>query len=109
MLTDEGDLVLDPFAGSCITGEVSERLRRSWKCIELDSQYVAGARGRFVSPNSRKQSRRKGAERGGETREKDYYKLPNPSLLWELRTLDTLQQDGGRTRKTVPRTSPAAK
>lgn len=26
MLTDRGDMVLDPFAGSCVTGEVAERL-----------------------------------------------------------------------------------
>ena len=27
MATDPGDLVIDPFAGSCVTGEVAERLR----------------------------------------------------------------------------------
>jgi site-specific DNA-methyltransferase (cytosine-N4-specific) len=30
MLTDSGDIVVDPFAGSCVTGEVSERLRRRY-------------------------------------------------------------------------------
>jgi len=30
MLTDKNDLVLDPFAGSCVTGEVCERLDRRW-------------------------------------------------------------------------------
>jgi len=28
MRTDPGDLVVDPFAGSCVTGEVCERLER---------------------------------------------------------------------------------
>jgi site-specific DNA-methyltransferase (cytosine-N4-specific) len=39
-LTDEGDLVLDPFAGSNTTGTVAERLRRRWVSIEKDSNYV---------------------------------------------------------------------
>ena len=30
-----GDVVLDPFGGSCITGEVAERLGRKWVCAEL--------------------------------------------------------------------------
>ncbi|MGH9476406.1 MAG: DNA-methyltransferase [Terriglobales bacterium] len=47
MLTDEGDSVLDPFAGSCVTGEVCERLRRKWTCVELRGEYVQAALGRF--------------------------------------------------------------
>lgn len=46
-LTDEGDLVLDPFGGSNTTGAVAERLCRHWISIESDSQFVAGSRGRF--------------------------------------------------------------
>ena len=34
MLTDAGDLVVDPFAGSCATGEVCERLSRRWMCAK---------------------------------------------------------------------------
>src|SRR5678815_1176171 len=48
MLTDEGDVVVDPFAGSCVTGEVCERLKRQWICSELRRDYVEGAIGRFV-------------------------------------------------------------
>jgi len=48
MLTDEGDLVLDPFAGSCVTGEVSESLEINWICIDLDEMYLKGALARFV-------------------------------------------------------------
>ena len=48
MLTDEEDLVLDPFAGSCVTGEVSESLERNWICIDLDEMYLKGALARFV-------------------------------------------------------------
>jgi DNA modification methylase len=34
LTTDEGDLVLDPFAGSNVTGEVAERLNRNWVAFE---------------------------------------------------------------------------
>ena len=47
-LTDEGDLVLDPFAGSNTTGEVAERLNRNWISIEAKEEYILGARGRFL-------------------------------------------------------------
>jgi len=47
-LTDEGDLVLDPFAGSCTTGSVAEQLSRKWLCIDSEKEYLLGARGRFI-------------------------------------------------------------
>ena len=47
MLTNPGDMVLDPFAGSCVTGEVAERLGRRWTCCELDEEYLKGAVARF--------------------------------------------------------------
>jgi site-specific DNA-methyltransferase (cytosine-N4-specific) len=43
MLTDPGDLVIDPFAGSCVTGEVAERLGRRWVCCEVLGEYAQGA------------------------------------------------------------------
>jgi site-specific DNA-methyltransferase (cytosine-N4-specific) len=46
-LTDEGDLVLDPFAGSNTTGAVAEELGRKWIGVEADRGYVDGSRGRF--------------------------------------------------------------
>ncbi len=42
MLTDPGDFVVDPFAGSCVTGEVPERLKRHWVCIEISQEYLEG-------------------------------------------------------------------
>ena len=48
MLTDPKDLVFDPFAGSCVTGEVADRLRRAWVCCETSEDYLAGAIGRFA-------------------------------------------------------------
>lgn len=39
MSTDEGDIVLDPFAGSGTTGIVAKRLNRGFICIEKDPNY----------------------------------------------------------------------
>lgn len=47
LLTDEGDLVLDPFAGSNVTGEVAERLGRSWIACEIQEAYLEGSKFRF--------------------------------------------------------------
>jgi DNA methylase len=46
-LTDEKDLVLDPFAGSNTTGWVAEQLGRQWIALEPEAHYIAGSRGRF--------------------------------------------------------------
>lgn len=48
LLTEEGDLVLDPFAGSNTTGATAERNRRRWIAVEADIQYVEGSKGRFL-------------------------------------------------------------
>lgn len=48
MLTDEGDTVIDIFGGSCTTGEVCERLGRSWKCFEIELEYIIGSIFRFL-------------------------------------------------------------
>jgi DNA modification methylase len=47
-LTDEGDLVLDPFGGSNTTGAAAEELNRQWIAIEPEMDYIAGSRGRFA-------------------------------------------------------------
>lgn len=46
-LTDEGDLVLDPFGGSNTTGRAAENLHRRWVAVEMNSDYVTGSHGRF--------------------------------------------------------------
>jgi site-specific DNA-methyltransferase (cytosine-N4-specific) len=46
-LTEKGQLVVDPFAGSNVTGAVAERLGRRWLSIEINAEYVAGSRVRF--------------------------------------------------------------
>lgn len=88
LLTDRGDLVIDPFAGSCVTGEVCERLDRQWICSELEEEYVRGALGRFdaTSPNGVRK-----------TTSKDWYRVPRPGVLWdEPDAYPALEPDGGR-------------
>lgn len=46
-LTDPGDLVVDPFAGSNTTGFVAERLKRKWIAIEIEKAYLQGSLYRF--------------------------------------------------------------
>jgi len=46
-LTDPGDVVLDPFAGSCTTGEVAENMGRRWLAVEREPAYLRGAQFRF--------------------------------------------------------------
>jgi len=46
-LTDPGDLVLDPFAGSNVTGRASEDLQRRWIAVELDTGYLEVSKFRF--------------------------------------------------------------
>lgn len=50
LLTDQHDLVLDPFGGSNTTGAVAEQLGRCWVATEPDDDYVDGSRGRFPNP-----------------------------------------------------------
>lgn len=49
-LTDPGDVVLDPFAGSNTTGSVAERLGRKWLAFELHEGYLRGSLLRFCDP-----------------------------------------------------------
>lgn len=49
LLTEPGDLVFDPFAGSNTTGAVAEELARRWVCVEANAEYVEGSWGRFSS------------------------------------------------------------
>ena len=83
MLTDPSDLVLDPFAGSCTTGEVCERLSRRWVCIDSDEDYLRGAMGRFQGKQATKTSSAQ-------------YLLPRPASLWSGPTGGTLDPHGGK-------------
>lgn len=106
MLTDEGDLVLDPFAGSCMTGEICERLRRRWLCAELQRSYLEGALGRFqqheVHPDDVAKKKRTGKRYT--SRLPQYFKLPRIGTLWGDRTEGKLAKDGGKSRPTSVKT-----
>jgi site-specific DNA-methyltransferase (cytosine-N4-specific) len=58
LLTEPGDLVMDPFAGSNTTGAVAEDLERRWLGVEAHRPYAEGSKGRLLDhiidgPNSR--------------------------------------------------------
>ncbi len=91
MLTDENDLVVDPFAGSCVTGEVCETLHRRFICCELVGDYLRGAVHRLD------------VQRSPERRTATQYSLHHPAALWDGIPKDLLPVDGGRQRATKPK------
>lgn len=50
-LSDEGNVVLDPFAGSNTTGQAAEMARRRWLAFEIDETYLMGSMYRFQEVN----------------------------------------------------------
>jgi DNA modification methylase len=46
-LTNPGDLVIDPFAGSNVVGRASEMSGRRWIAVDVDPDYVRGSESRF--------------------------------------------------------------
>jgi len=99
MLTDVGDKVIDPFAGSCVTGEVCERLSRKWLCIELVEEYLQGALARFLKlpkqpllkPEFNKFNKK-------EFNRDKFYRIPKPGILWDNFDSEELVLDGGKQR-----------
>jgi len=47
-LTDENDIVIDPFAGSNTTGAVAESLGRRWISVEINEEYARDSEIRFM-------------------------------------------------------------
>ena len=86
MLTDTGDLVLDPFAGSCVTGEVCETLQRRFVCCELVEEYLRGAIHRFDQTRTM------------EKRTAPAYSINHPAAMWTNIPQDVLPADGGKER-----------
>lgn len=93
MLTDVGDTVFDPFAGSCVTGEACERLNREWICSEIVEGYLQGAVARFQTDEepARRSIR-------SEDDDSNYYRVPRPDILWNGSAKQALAEDGGRQR-----------
>ena len=48
-LTDPGDLAVDPFAGSNVTGAIAEAMGRRWIAVDIDEDYLRGSAARFRS------------------------------------------------------------
>jgi len=47
LLTDENDIVVDPFAGSNTLGMVAEKLGRRWVAMEMEEEYLQASKFRF--------------------------------------------------------------
>jgi site-specific DNA-methyltransferase (cytosine-N4-specific) len=62
-LSDPGELVLDPFGGSNVTGEVAEGLERRWLCFELVEEYLRASRFRFERPAEERQEKKQIGQR----------------------------------------------
>ena len=88
MLTDPHDLVVDPFAGSCMTGAVAESMKRRWLCSEIDPQYLEGAKGRFAS----------GADNRPSGRGEKPYQVFAPNVEYSKNEEFPLIADGGKQR-----------
>lgn len=57
LLTDPGETVVDPFAGSNTTGVVAENLRRRWIAMECVPEYLEASKVRFersINPSGSK-------------------------------------------------------
>lgn len=99
LLTDKGDLVIDPFAGSCVTGKVCENLRRKWICIDNVREYLEGGLFRFQN-----------TENGSERRKNGGYSLSHPAALWNgVDNEEPLSVDGGRYRESPIKVSKTVK
>lgn len=63
LTTDEGGLVLDPFAGSNTTGSVAEGLKRRWMAFEIEEAYLEGSKFRFEPAVSKEEEVRRETEK----------------------------------------------
>ena len=102
MLTDINDLVVDPFAGSCVTGEAAERTKRKWICCELRDDYLQGALGRFQTEDSPTAAISEPSYKTAGGQEKDYYRISKPGGFWNGVEGPPLAADGGFKRPPKP-------
>lgn len=102
MLTEPGDFVVDPFAGSCVTGEVCELTERRWTCIEILRDYCEAALGRFV--RDPKETAKPIID---PAKPSNYYRLARPGILWNDDHGGPLPKDGGKKRRLKPKKRPA--
>lgn len=97
-LTDPGDLVVDPFGGSCVTGVVAENLQRRWTCCELSEEYLLGARARF-EPEVQPLPKDRGIS----------YRIASPCVRPVAEDEAPLFEDGGAQRPASMRKRPTPK
>jgi site-specific DNA-methyltransferase (cytosine-N4-specific) len=97
MLTDDGDLVIDPFAGSCVTGQAAEHLHRKWVCCEIVEDYLKGAMGRFQPGRAIRYA----ASRERPEDEGNFYRVYKPGLVTNGAEDELLPLDGGEKRTIV--------
>ncbi|MDR1145329.1 MAG: site-specific DNA-methyltransferase [Verrucomicrobiales bacterium] len=101
MLTEVGDLVVDPFGGSCATGEAAERTKRKWLACDLVEDYLTGALGRFQNASAGKSKKNDGEES---------YRVFKPGLMWNGVESDApLAADGGARRSSLSSSAPVRK
>ncbi len=86
-LTNPDDTVVDPFAGSCVTGAVAEALGRRWVCVELSESYLQGGLSRFQRQN--------GAWKPKPVR----YEIHSPCALDIDEKSISVMADGGKKRR----------
>jgi site-specific DNA-methyltransferase (cytosine-N4-specific) len=86
MLSDPGDVVFDPFAGSCVTGEAAENSMRQWIGCELSESYLEGALARFAEPRTPR------------VKKTVFYKIAAPCAVPVDEDEVALPEDGGRQR-----------
>ena len=89
-LTNENDIILDPFAGSCTSGAVAERLGRYWINIDIQKQYLKGGKIRF---NKKYKETKKKKKQFFE------YKIKRPGSIWEKLGNKKIKADGGKNYK----------
>jgi site-specific DNA-methyltransferase (cytosine-N4-specific) len=102
MLTDVDDLVVDPFAGSCVTGEAAERTKRHWICCELRDDYLHGALGRFQTEDAPACATSIVSYKNANGPEKEFYRISKPGGLWNGVEGPALAADGGFRRPPKP-------
>ncbi len=98
MLTDPGDFIVDPFAGSCVSGEVAERLKRKWVCCDLVKDYLQGALARFERSGMDATYKQKFILSEQKQNGNNYYRVNHPGSLWNSNAEECLQDDGGQSR-----------
>ncbi|MEO3946212.1 site-specific DNA-methyltransferase [Gorillibacterium sp. CAU 1737] len=97
-LTDPGDIVLDPFGGSCVTGKVAEQLGRHWNCIELNAGYLQGAISRFETATATDQKDGKKSKKAKTKSKSVKYEIWAPCSLPLNDNEEPLIADGGQKR-----------